>query len=443
MRPFTALGFAVPPLRPGLRVPRHRATTRNLVALYPWVAEAGLGGAGVQLGLNVTAGNDAFHFDPFQLYTDDHLQGPNMVVCGMVGCGKSATLKAFLWRSVGMFGSPPAGGPRWVAIFDPKGEYGPLGEALGLDVVRLRPGGGCRVNPLDRGPGDARTAGDLARLRTDLVLAMAGHVLPRPLQPIEDAAVGYCIDLLTSEEHAEPTLLDLTAMLGDPPASVAARTGLRPDDLVDRLADIRLSLGKLLDRNLRGMFDGRSTVTPNWNGRGIVIDLSAVFHDRDALPLVMLAATSWLQALYSPTGSDGPRRYQVLDEAWAVLGTERTARFVQSTWKLSRHYGIVNIAVVHRISDLRSQADDGTAAAKVAEGLLADSQTRVVFRQSSDQVEDATRLLGLSPVEADLLPQLVRGRALWKIGGHSAVVQHVLGDHERQLCRTDQRLALA
>ena len=110
MSPLANLAGALPPLRPGLRVPRHRATTRNLVALYPWVAEAGLGGAGVQMGLNVTAGNDAFHFDPFQLYTDDHLQGPNMVVCGMVGCGKSASLKAFLWRSVGMFGSPPAGG---------------------------------------------------------------------------------------------------------------------------------------------------------------------------------------------------------------------------------------------------------------------------------------------------------------------------------------------
>jgi hypothetical protein len=36
----------------------------------------------------------------------------------------------------------------------------------------------------------------------------------------------------------------------------------------------------------------------------------------------------------------------------------------------SRAYGVANIAVAHRISDLRAQADDGTATAKITAGLL-------------------------------------------------------------------------
>lgn len=72
-------------------------------------------------------------------------------------------------------------------------------------------------------------------------------------------------------------------------------------------------------------------------------------------------------------------------------------------------------------------------------GLLGDTQTRVIFRQPTDQVADATDLLGLRAPEAALLPRLCRGRALWKVGDRTAVVQHVLG-HDLRLTDTDQRM---
>ena len=90
----------------------------------------------------------------------------------------------------------------------------------------------------------------------------------------------------------------------------------------------------------------------------------------------------------------------MLDEAWSLLGSERTSKYLQACWKLSRAYGVANIAIVHRLSDLRAQSDDGTAASKVSMGLLADTQTRVVFRQSTDQVREAREMLGLTATEA-------------------------------------------
>ena len=69
-----------------------------------------------------------------------------------------------------------------------------------------------------------------------------------------------------------------------------------------------------------------------------------------------------LQNLMATPG--GPRRLQVLDEAWALLGTERTSKYLQACWKLSRSYGVANLAIVHRLSDLGSQSDDGTSASK-------------------------------------------------------------------------------
>ncbi len=160
--------------------------------------------------------------------------------------------------------------------------------------------------------------------------------------------------------------------------------------------------------------------------------------DPEALTLVMIAATAWLQAVLARP--DGPRRIQVLDEAWALLGSERTSKYLQACWKLSRSYGVANLAIVHRLSDLRAQADDGSSASKVSMGLLADTQTRILLRQSSDQVAEAKKLLGLTSTEAALLPRLAKGRALWKVGSQTAVVAHTIAPEERWFCDTDARM---
>ena len=90
----------------------------------------------------------------------------------------------------------------------------------------------------------------------------------------------------------------------------------------------------------------------------------------------MIAAMGWFQSLLSAKNT-GVKRVQVWEEIWALLGQEPTAKWFQSCQKMSRDYGVANISVAHRIADLRSQSDDGTAAAKVGTGLLADTQTRI------------------------------------------------------------------
>lgn len=416
-----------------LRAYRHRATTAHLCSAYPFLAEAGLGPRGVYLGTNVLTGGGGFAYDPFEAYAAGTLTNPNMLLAGEVGVGKSATAKVFIYRSVGVFG-------RWVAIADPKGEYLPLAEALGLDVVKLHPGGTARINPLDPGPAGLLDGPDeLARRQAAMVGALLGSVLHRDLSPVEDAVLGWAIGHLARTCRATVTLADVVNVMASPTDEMAQLARTDAIDLARSVEAAIYGLGKLLDRSLRGMFDGPTTVHVDWAGPGIVIDLSAVHNDPEALTLVMIATTAWLQAVLARP--DGPPRLQVLDEAWSLLGSERTSRYLQTCWKLSRAYGVANLAIVHRLSDLRSQSDDGTSASKMSMGLLADTQTRVLFRQSSDQVSEATELLGLTGPEAALLPRLAKGRALWKIGERTAVVSHVIGPSERGFCDTDARMA--
>ncbi len=421
--------------RRSLRVARHRGTTAHVCSVYPFSVAAGLGHRGVYIGTDLLTGGGGFCWDPFEAY-DQHLTtNPNTWVLGEPGNGKSALVKTLLYRMAGIWGGDRT---RFLAICDPKGEYRSLATALDLPVVRLAPGGTSRLNPLD--PGPSNDADDLERRvlhQVAMVNALAATILARPLDPLEDALTFAAVDHLARRSD-EPTLGDVAAVLTNPPQTVAERVN-RPTEQVARDGEtVVYALDKLLTRSLRGMFDGPSTLHVDWDGPGVVLDLSAVHHDPDALPLVMVAATAWLQALMA----SGARRQrvQVLDEAWCLLGTRHTAAYLQACWKLGRTYGVANIAIAHRPSDLAAQADDGTATAKIAAGLLADTATKIVLRQAPDQLGPAADLLGLTPAERGVVGHLLRGRALWKVGAHTAVVQHHLAPREHGMCDTDQSM---
>jgi hypothetical protein len=104
-------------------------------------------------------------------------------------------------------------------------------------------------------------------------------------------------------------------------------------------------------------------------------------------------------------------------------------------------YGTANLCVTHRASDLAAQADEGSSTAKVAAGLLADAATKIILRQAPDQLDTAVAQFGLTDPEARIIGQLTRGRALWKLGGRTALVHHhLVAPSEDAICDTDARM---
>jgi type IV secretory pathway VirB4 component len=384
------------------------------------------------VGADVLAGWGPYWWDPFEAHAVGTVTNPNVWILGEPGSRKSTLVKTLLWRMAALYPQ------RWLAVVDPKGEYRPLADLLDLTVVRLTPGGGTRINPLAPGPGSTIDDTDRRVARAgDLVTALAATTLARPLSPVEDAVVFAAVsDALAGE--AEATLGDVAARLFTPTPGMLGRLRRPAAAVTDDARPTAFALDKLLSRDLAGMFDGASTGPPPWVGPGLVLDLSGVYHDPDALAVVMVAAAAWLTELIA---GPGPQRVLVVDEAWAALGTRATAGFLQACFKLGRSYGVANLAVTHRPSDLAAQADDGTATAKIAGGLLADAATKIILRQAPDQADLASRLFGLTPPERDVLTALVPGRALWLCGSSRTVVQHHLGPGEAELCDTDQRMA--
>ena len=414
--------FRRPATRPG-----HRATSAVLQAVYPFVAEGGLGGRGVYVGRDLYGGS--FAYDPFALYEQRALTNPNMLVIGEVGSAKSSLVKCYLHRQA-LFGRIP-----WIS--DPKGEYGPLAEALGVEPIALRPGGELRINPIG--------AREDWQGQLSLLQAIVASALGRPLEPEERGALRETIRELNSQSPT-PTLPRAVELLLRPTSAMAERIATTPPRLAMASRGAALALQRLCEGELAGMFDGPTTEGLDLDARAVVLDLSA-FYDSSALAIVMTCAAAWQRSamarahiIADALGQPTPKFINVFDEAWRALSVVGVGEWLQDAFKKSRSYGMQNIIVMHRLSDLTAAGSTGSREVALAEGLLHDAQTRVIYRQVEDEVPRAREILGLTSLEAELLPTLEPGVALWKVGSRSFLVQHRLSDVEAELVDTDGRM---
>jgi hypothetical protein len=218
-----------------------------------------------------------------------------------------------------------------------------------------------------------------------------------------------------------------------------------------------LQLRLLSDGPLAGMFDRPTTIPPStWEQDAIAIDLSAITALAGAddegqnkpLAITMMCCSAFLTATAvqraarcEREGLPKPKTMRVNDEGWRVLAVPGQAQQYQSDFKLQRATGVVNVVVMHRLSDLKAAGDDGSRAKKLAEGLRADADTIVIYRQDEGETADLTEQLKLSVSEAATVQDLSQAQALWQVGKWRGVVQHLRSTTEEAISNTDDAMA--
>ncbi len=406
--------------------PGHRNTTRHAQAVYPFMAPGGLGGRGVFIGRDSSGG--AFCFDPWVLYGEGLLDDPNVIVLGKLGQGKSALVKTLLWRML-LFG-------RRAFVLDIKREYGPLCAAVGVSPISLVPGGRVRLNPLASRPEEHA---QLELLRAVSITAIGG-----PLTQLESGALREALRTVRDSGVAEPTIPDIAQALFHPGVAMAERLRTTPASLAAEARRAALALQDLCEGPLRGMFDGPTTPGLELDGRLVVLDLHAV-RDSPAVGILMACATAWMSALLARMAERPGRErlINVADESWKILQHTGLGEWFQANFKLARQFGVMNLVVLHKLADLQTAGDAGSRAARIAEGLVADASTRVIYHQDESQVEVTRSLLGLSESEARLIAVLSPGQALWRVASRAFVVQHYRSSLEAELTNTDTGMRLS
>ncbi len=80
------------------------------------------------------------------------------------------------------------------------------------------------------------------------------------------------------------------------------------------------------------------------------------------------------------------------------------------------------------------------AARGLVQGLLGDTAARILYNQPYDEVTAVRRILGLTAIEDDQVPDLAQGEGLWRIGQRAFVVPHLCTPSELALFDTDTRM---
>ncbi|HET9172626.1 MAG TPA: hypothetical protein VFN97_24585, partial [Actinospica sp.] len=307
-----------------------------------------------------------------------------------------------------------------------------IAEALGVRPIRLDPhargGQGIRLNPLD--PAITST-GQLALLRTIVEVAL-GRAL--------DERSGYALKAAHTTVHADAQRLGQQAILHDvvdalrePRPEAAEEMNIGLEDVREWGLDVALVLDRLVDGDLKGMFDGATTEGIDLDSPLIVFDLSTIDRNSIAMPILMAIVGVWLE--HSWLRPDRRKRILLVEEAWHIISQPSVAQLFQRLLKFGRRLGLSFVAVVHHLSDVI----DG-AAAKEAAAILKMASTRTIYMQKSDEARATGRVLGLPRWAVEIIPTLSPGIAVWDVNGDVQVVKHIVTEVEKPLVYTDRAM---
>jgi hypothetical protein len=448
-RPFAGRAPLIP------AVPTFRGSTGQVQGLYPWLYGPSMPPVGAYIGVDCIDGG-SFTCHPIEWLHRGYITNPNMIITGVPGAGKSATIKAIALRLMRY-------GVKAFVPGDIKNEYAPLARALGVEPVELGPGLPARLNPLDAGPLGRNLPSDpellrerldeIHRRRITLLSSLITMRLGRDLTPTEEAALSLAIQHASGQavgntDLIDPTIPDVWGLLRDPLPEMALDLRVRDldvDELREMIRPAADALGNMVQGSLSGLFDRPTTVRMDFDAWIQTVDLSRIDGRGDeTVALTLAGVSSWGQAAIDDPG--GPVRLVIRDELWRAMRIPAMIRKVDSDLRLSRNQGTIQLLATHRLADFEAVGPAGSAEVAIARNLIASCDVRICLRQDTEPLAMTREVIGLTDTECAHIASWSGeqiGRAVWKVGRTaSRVVQVVLHPDERALYYTNERMAV-
>src|SRR5699024_9558894 len=135
--------------------------------------------------------------------------------------------------------------------------------------------------------------------------------------------------------------------------------------------------------------------------------------NRDAARVVHACTGAWTEAMV--TTSDGGQRIVVYEEGWDNISSEADLQRMVEAWKLARAYGIFNLLIMHKISDLDMAGDKGYQMAAMARSSLSETDIKTIHRKDETTMRSTTNEIMWSEREEHILKNLPKSVALWRI----------------------------
>jgi conjugal transfer ATP-binding protein TraC len=343
--------------------------------------------------------------EPISFSFFDSQVAPHGIVTGTSGAGKSFFTNYFA-ASVRRCGSP-------VFILDRGNSYQKLCEVLGGQYITFDPDRPVRMNPIGRAETFDKERLLFAKDTIAEMCAQGEDPVRKEERTVLENAVQKAVE---RKKTGEVFLSDVYAALLE-----EAKTG--PPSLQRDLDRLTLSLKPFVGSGAYArFFDGPSEV--DFGSGFVVFELGDIALRKEIAPVLLMAILYNVADFCARSENLAAKKYLILDEAWTLLESPATSRFIVNALKTYRKLGASAVMVTQQVADF-----DGRAGA----AILANAPNRVFLRQTPETLLAMEKHLSLSPEKKKAIGSLrtVKGKfseMFLSLGDESAGVARLIPD---------------
>jgi type IV secretory pathway VirB4 component len=374
---------------------------------FPFISSDLTSDHGILYGIN-RHNNSLILFDRFSL------QNANNVVFATSGAGKSYAIKLEILRSL-MMGTD-------VIIIDPEYEYKHLSESVGGTYINISLASEEKINPFDlpRSIGGEAKPADIIRGAVITVKGLVRLMLG-DLNHTEDSIVDRALLETYAKRDITPDA-DLARV--EPPVMRDFQEVLEG---IEGGADLAMRLRKYTEGTFAGILN---------NPTNVKLDNQLVcFSVRDLEDeLRPLAIYTIINYIWNIVRSELKKRILVIDEAWWLMQSEDSAKFIYALVKRCRKYYLGVTTITQDVNDfLRSP---------YGQAIVTNSSLQLLLKQSPAAIDLIQKTFALTEGEKYLLLESGVGEGILFAGNKHAAIKIVASYAEDQLITSDPRQLL-
>ena len=350
-------------------------TTKSTAILIPFnTQELFMQGQSLYYGLNALS-NNMIMADRKQLRT------PNGVILGTPGSGKSFSAKREILGSFLVTKDD-------ILICDPEGEYYPVVEALGGQVVKLSTNSKDYLNPMDIQLSHKNDR-EALKLKSDFLITLCDAIAggESGLANDEKGIIDRCIDGIYTEyfKNPEPENMPLledlyNALLHYEPKDVDPSLAMDAKAKAVRIANSLV----LYVHGSQNYFNHHTNVDST--NRIICFDIRDLGNALKELGMLIVQDAVWNRVSKNRERHVATRYY--CDEFHLLLRDKQTAQYSVEIWKRFRKWGGIPTGLTQNVGDfLRSEE---------IEGILGNSDFVYLLNQNAKDQQILADKLGLS-----------------------------------------------
>lgn len=382
-------------------------STSPIASSFPFTSAELTSDNGILYGVN-RHNNSLIIFDRFSL------QNANAVIFATSGAGKSYAIKLEILRSM-MLGVE-------VIVIDPEMEYKHLSDAVGGTYISISLASRAKINPFDlpRPTGEAFQVDDIIR---SAVITIKG--LLRLMLGSVTATEDSLLDRALLETYAKKDITSSSNLMEvEPPILQDFQDILEG---MEGTAELIIKLKKYTEGTFAGLLNSPTTVQMN--------NQLVVFSVRDLEDeLRPLAIYTIINYIWNVVRSERKKRVLVIDEAWWLMQSEDSAKFIFALVKRCRKYYLGITTITQDVNDFLSSP--------YGQAIVTNSSMQLLLKQSPAAIDLVARTFLLTQSEKYLLLESGVGEGIFFAGPKHAAIQIVASYGEDQIVTTNPQQLL-